>query len=531
MTTPLVHLDNLRVTFGRSATPVVRGVSFSIEAGECFALVGQSGSGKTLTALSLLGLTPESARVEVDSCVVAGEETRGYREAQWRGLRGTRVGLVSQDALSSLDPLRRVGDEVTEVLEAHSPRMSREKRKARGHQAMEQAALPEPDLRWDQYPHELSGGLRQRALIASAIAGAPQLLIADEPTTALDSLNRARILSLLGDLKASGIGLLLVSHDIGLVGNIADRIGVMHDGELVETGMAADLFASPQHPYTRQLVGSRPRLELPARDERAVSAGQPPALSCRRVSRVVVSAAGTPHAAVNDVSFDLAPGASLGVVGESGSGKSTLARILMGLEPADGGEVLLGGHPWSNVSEREKRPHRGSIQLIDQNPYDALDPRWTVGAALGEAIAIEHPQSTRTERRDRLDELLDQVGLPGELVTRRPHQLSGGQRQRVAIARALARRPRVLVCDEPVSSLDALVQNRILELLAALQDRHGLGVVLISHDLATVAQYCDEVLVMHEGRCVEYGPTAELLTSPQHPVTRELLDAATAIVA
>lgn len=530
MTTPLVQLDNLTVNFGRSGLPVVRGVSLRIDPGECFALVGQSGSGKTLTALSLLGLTPEAARVDVDSCVVAGVETRGFDDLQWRSLRGTRVGLISQDALVSLDPLRRVGDEIIEVLQVQRPRIGRDEILQRGREAMEQAALPEPELRWRQYPHELSGGLRQRALIASAIAGSPNLLIADEPTTALDSVNRSRILSLLGQLKNRGMGLLLVSHDIGLVSQIADRIGVMHEGQLVETGSVVDILRSPQHPYTQQLLSSRHRLEIEPSDQSVVPAAGPPALSCRSVSLEYVSAGGSTRVAVDDVSFDLAVGSSLGIVGESGSGKSTLARVLMCLEPADRGEVVLLGQPWSTLSERAKRPRRGTIQLIDQDPYDALNPRWSVAKTLGEAISTDDPQVGRRERRARVDELLHQVGLSETLRDRRPHQLSGGQRQRVVIARALARRPQILICDEPVSSLDALVQSRILELLASLQESHGLSVVLISHDLAAVARYCDEILVMHEGRAVDHGATAEVLTTARHPVTRELLDAAASIV-
>lgn len=530
MSSPLVQLQNLRVTFGRGSVPVVRGVDMRIDRGECFALVGQSGSGKTVTALSLLGLVPETAQVEVDSCVVAGVETRGFRDTQWRDLRGTKVGLVSQDALSSLDPLRRVGDEIVEVLQAKPPRLTLDETQSLGKEAMQRAALPDPELRWTQYPHELSGGLRQRALIASAIAGSPDLLVADEPTTALDSITRARILSLLDDLKHSGIGLLLVTHDIALVSQIADRIGVMREGDIVETGRAVDILQSPQHSYTKELLGARPRLNVAASDNRAPASAGPPTLSCRRVSRVYSAQAGAAHAAVNDVSFDLAAGTSLGVVGESGSGKSTLARILMGFEPADGGEVHLFGQPWSALSERDKHSRRGTIQLIDQDPFDALDPRWSVARTLGEAIRLEDTAATRSQRRARLHKLLDQVGLSEGINNRRPHQLSGGQRQRVVIARALARRPQVLICDEPVSALDAVVHSRILELLASLQDSHGLSIVLISHDLAAVARYCDEVMVMHDGRCVDHGPTAAVLASAQHRVTRELLEAATSIV-
>lgn len=532
MTTARVHLANLSVKFPGSALPAVDNVSLSIAAGECFALVGESGSGKTLTAMSLLGLTPGDAQVDVASRVIAGQETRSFTEAQWRGLRGTHIGLVSQDALVSLDPLRRIEQEVGEVLEISHPRAPRKLMVRQVVEALERAAVPDPEMRLRQYPHELSGGLRQRVLIASAIAGTPDILIADEPTTALDSISQARILVLLKQLKESGIALLLVSHDIGLVGQIADRIGVMRRGELVESGPTLEILGTPEHPYTQHLLDSMPSRKKrdPSRN-RAVDHQETPVIACTGLGRRHINRDGEEFVALHEVSLRVAPGTTLGVVGESGSGKTTLARILMGLEDADSGVVEFEGTPWAPAPERVRRPRRGAIQLIEQNPYDALDPRWSVATAIGEAIALDRTLRHPTARKHRLMELLEQVGLSDQLLARRPHQLSGGQRQRVAIARALARRPKVLICDEPVSALDASVQAHILLLLNTLQRNLGLSLIVISHDLGVIAQVSDDVLVLHEGCVVESGSLEAVVNHAQHPFTRELLAASPAIVA
>lgn len=532
MTTPLVQLDRLSVTFPGSTAPAVAEVSLRINAGECVALVGESGSGKTLTARSLLGLTPPEATVTVASRLIDGVETRDFTQAQWRTLRGTRVGLVSQDALVSLDPLRTIGAEVGEVIDVAEPRLAREVRLRRVIHALEQAAMPDPQMRMGQYPHELSGGLRQRALIASAIAAQPLILIADEPTTALDSLNQARILELLARLKASGIALLVVSHDIAMVRQIADRIGVMRGGQLVESGPAESVLHTPEHRYTRQLLESVPTLAPgvgsapPVEDSTASQV-----LVARGLSRSYPRSGGTRLWALHDVSLQLSSGRTLGVVGESGSGKSTLARMVMGIEPPDEGVVELMGQPWSAVSERARRPRRGAIQLIEQNPYDALDPRWSVARAIGEAIRLDTTMTHQSLRTERLRELLDQVGLSHELVHRKPHQLSGGQRQRVAIARALARRPDVLVCDEPVSALDASVQAQVLSLLGRLQRQLDLSLIVISHDLGVIAQISDEVMVLHGGEVVERGSLFEVMANPQHPFTTELIAASPVMMA
>ena len=503
-----LRVENLTVRIGR--TVVVDGISLELAAGECLALVGESGSGKTMTANALLGLSP--ATVTADVLEVGGRDVRGYRERQWRELRGKVAGLVSQDALVALDPLRRVGSEVAEVVEVHE-RLSRGEVGQRVIHALEQAAVPDPAARARQYPHELSGGLRQRSLIASALAARPTLLIADEPTTALDATVQAQILALLADLKRQGLAVLLVSHDLAVVREIADRVAVMKDGVIVETGRTADVLAHPAHEYTRALLDA-----VPTPKTRPFAGGD-----------VVLSATGLSkrfgtRTAVDDVSFDVRAGQTIGIVGESGSGKSTVASILLGMRAPDAGDVTLDGKPWSTLREGQRRPLRGLIQLVDQDPFGAFDPRWSVDRILREAIAL-----TEAPTRSRVLELLDQVGLGESHARRRPRELSGGQRQRVAIARALARRPGILVCDEPVSALDLRVQASVLALLESLQRDLGLAMVFISHDLGVIAQVSDEILVMRDGAIVERGPAADVLERPQHPFTRQLVAARTIV--
>ena len=500
-----IRVRNLTVRIGR--TVVVDGVSFDVAPGECLAIVGESGSGKTMTANALLGLSP--GQVTADELLLDGRDARRYRERDWRAVRGRTAALVSQDALVALDPLRRVEAEVAETVEVHARSLSRAEVGQRVIQALEEAAVSEPETRARQYPHELSGGLRQRALIASALAAGPSILIADEPTTALDVTVQAQILALLADLKRRGLAVLLISHDLTVVGRIADRVAVMKDGAFVEIGTTAEVLANPQHEYTRALLAA-----VPVAKTVAPTAGE-----------VVLSATGLSksygaRAAVADVSFELRHGQTLGIVGESGSGKSTVARLLLGLERPDAGDVLLGETPWSSLRESERRPQRGRIQMIDQDPFGAFDPRWTVARIIGEAVALGE-RSTPA----RVLELLAQVGLGEQHSSRRPSQLSGGQRQRVAIARALARRPEILICDEPVSALDLSIQAQALRLLADLQRDLGLAIVFISHDLGVIAALSDEILVMKDGAVVEHGSAGAVLHDPQHAFTRELLAA------
>ncbi len=513
----LVSVSNLSVSFPGSPTPAVDGVSFTIAAGECLAIVGESGSGKTQTARSLLGLTPDIAHVSAEQLTIADVDTRSLSERAWRQLRGAVVGLVSQDALVSLDPLRRIANEVAEPMQVHET-LSRAQQRERVLELLQKVSIPQPEVRARQYPHELSGGLRQRALIASALAAGPALLVADEPTTALDVTVQAQVLALLGELKASGLALLLISHDLTVVQNLADRVAVMKDGRFVEVADTSTLFAAPTHEYTRQLL----RAATEVRSAAPAGSANPIVLSARGLVKSY-RRAGERFRAVDGVSFDVPAGSTVGIVGESGSGKTTLAKLLLGIEKPDGGDVIVHGESWSTLPESRRRAHRGRIQVIHQNSLDVFDPRFSVKKILAEAVALEG--TSRKRRASRIAELMDDVALDLVLLTRRPHQLSGGQQQRVAIARALARRPEILVCDEPVSALDVTVQAQVLDLLAGLQRSMGLAMVFISHDLAVVRGLSHQILVMKDGVVVEQGEAEELFARPQHPFTKQLLAA------
>ncbi|WP_327674608.1 ABC transporter ATP-binding protein [Kitasatospora sp. NBC_00458] len=579
---PLLTVDGLDVRFG--PVHAVRDVSFTLDRGECLAVVGESGSGKSVTARTLVGLTASGPGGRVPAAVTArrlafdGRDLATLTEAEWRGVRGRRIGLVLQDALVSLDPLRTVGAEVAEPLRVHRL-AGREEIPARVRALLERAGIPEPGRRAAQYAHQLSGGLRQRALIASALAGEPDLLIADEPTTALDVTVQAQVLDLLDGLREQGTALLLISHDLSVVARLADRVAVMFGGRIVETGPTERLLADPRHPYTRALLDAVPgartrgtrlapaplrqvapdpdgcpyaarcaaadatcRSVLPPVDSlgarcwhpgsAALTVREPVALTggpsssdaglLLEVDRIGKSFAGRP--VVQEVSFHLHPGETLGLVGESGSGKTTAARIVLGLERPDTGTVRLAGRPWSELPERRRRADRLRIQAVQQDPLGSFDPRFTVERVIAEAAARAGvPRGAR--RRQRVTELLDQVGLPAALLDRRPTELSGGQRQRVAIARALAPAPTLLVCDEPVSALDLSVQAQILDLLADLRRDLGLALLFISHDLGVVQHLADRVAVMKDGRLVETAPVERLFDRPADPYTRRLLDA------
>ncbi|SDG94940.1 peptide/nickel transport system ATP-binding protein [Sinosporangium album] len=534
----LVQVENLTLRFAGRAKPAVDGVSFEIQAGECLALVGESGAGKSLTARALFGLTGRNTEVSARALRIDGHDVTAFTERQWQALRGATVGMVLQDAMVSLDPLRRIGDEIAEPIHIHARRRGL----ARGAPAgvaervielLRQVGVPDPEARRGSYPHELSGGLRQRALIASALAADPALIVADEPTTALDVIVQEQILRLLGDAKAAGRGLLLISHDLGVVSRLADRVAVMKDGAIVETGPAAALVSAPTHPYTRTLVDALPDRRPadpaarpngtagPAADVKTVPRPDgTPVLTVTGVGKTY-GTAGRQRRALHNVSLTVRPGETLGIVGESGSGKSTLARIALGLLPPDEGDVLLHGKPWSSIPERLRRSRRATIQLIHQNPTAAFDPRFTVADIVGEGVT----ERGRTARRARITELLRQVGLDEDFLTRRPHHMSGGQRQRVAIARALAPRPALLICDEPVSALDVSIQAQILDLLADLQHETGVAMLFITHSLSVVRRISHRVAIMKDGHILEEGPTAAVFAAPRHPYARQLLAA------
>ncbi|MFF2813561.1 dipeptide ABC transporter ATP-binding protein [Streptomyces sp. NPDC058000] len=538
---PLLTVSGLSVAFtaGRQRIEAVRGVGFRIARGECVALVGESGSGKSVTARALMGLAGSRAVVRAEELRLDGTDLTGLDARQWRAVRGRRIGMVLQDALSSLDPVRTVGAEISEALRNHRVVAGRGPRAARAVELLAEARVPDPARRARQHPHQLSGGQRQRALLASALAAEPELLIADEPTTALDVTTQARLLELLAEKRAAGTALLLISHDLAVVARLADRIAVMRDGRIVEEGPANELLGAPAHPFTRALLAAQPAGRPKGT---RLSGDRTPAPVVRpRVRRlpddahpVVVEAHGLVktyrgpdrelHTAVRDVSFTVARGEAVGIVGESGSGKTTVAHLVMGLTGPDGGEVRLLGQPWSARPESARRPLRNRIQLVHQDPLGSFDPRYTVRRLVAEALGAPG-QRASARVADHVVDLLRSVGLDERVLERRPAELSGGQRQRVAIARALAPEPELLVCDEPVSALDLSVQAQILDLLADLQRELRLSMLFISHDLGVITHTSDRVLVMRKGEVVESGNVTDVFRAPRHPYTRELLAA------
>ena len=516
---------------------VVHNLSFTLAPGKTLALVGESGSGKSVTARSLIGLAGAGARVSARTLSYGGQDLLGLSERGWRRLRGKGIGFVLQDALVSLDPLRAVGKEILEVLKAHNwgDRRSRGERVI---ELLDKVGVPEPRLRARQRPDQLSGGLRQRALIASALALSPGLVIADEPTTALDATVQAQILEVLQEIKARGDSLLIISHDLAVVAQLADEVLVLRHGVTVEQGPTEQVLRNPHHPYTRALLDA-----VPAEHARGtlLSPGQPAVNGLPRPdadSPLLLRASGLgkryigpdhqSRQVVDDVSFELRAGRTLGIVGESGSGKTTVARMVLGLLEPDAGRVEFLGQPWTaagseRVTEKQRRLHRRDISVIYQDPLSSFDPRWSVGQILADALDVAGFQAGQHVAR--ISQLLEQVRLPAELATRRPLQLSGGQRQRVAIARAIASNPKVIICDEPVSALDVSVQAQVLDLLADLQASLGLAYLFISHDLGVIRHVSDQVLVMRHGKVVESAPVEDLFDNPQHEYTRRLLGA------
>jgi peptide/nickel transport system ATP-binding protein len=537
----LLEVENLSVRFGDATTgrEVVSGVSFHVAPGECLGIVGESGSGKSVTARTLVGLTGRTSHTSADRFALNGENILGISDRKWRTLRGKEIGFILQDALVSLDPLRPVGKEIAEALRLHHWG-TRSQRYERVIELLGQVGVPEPEVRARQRPFELSGGLRQRALIASAIALDPRLVIADEPTTALDVTVQAQVLDLLEQIKQRGDALILISHDLAVVSRLADRVAVMNAGVIVEQGPTSRVLHRPRHDYTRALLAAIPsshprgtRLLVADRDAEPAAAARPTQVALSRGERILSAQHltkryrgpdGATRTVVNDVSLHLDAGETLGIVGESGSGKTTTARLILALTDPDEGQVLLRGEAWSALPERERRTRRRQISVIYQDPLSSFDPRWSVERVVNDALSLEqYPNAT--SRRRRTHELLGEVGLGKEHFDRRPLQLSGGQRQRVAIARALAPEPAVVVCDEPVSALDVSIQAQVLDLLCDLQDQLGVSYLFISHDLGVVQHLSDRVLVMKDGVVVEQGAASSVFEHPQHDYTRQLLRA------
>jgi microcin C transport system ATP-binding protein len=526
---PLLAVRDLSVSFvseGREV-PAVRHVSFEIERGESVALVGESGSGKSVTALSIMQLLPyPTARHPTGSIVFQGQELVGAPEAAMQRVRGDRVAMIFQEPMTSLNPLHTIEKQVNEVLRVHRG-LSRSAARTRTLELLRLVGLPEAERRLDAYPHQLSGGQRQRVMIAMALANDPDLLIADEPTTALDVTIQAQILALLRELQAKfGMALLLITHDLGVVRKMTERVCVMSAGEIVEAGVTREVFDVPRHPYTRRLLAAEPRpmARAPRADAPVVVEAQDVRVWFpirRGVMRRTVG-----HVkAVDGVSVTVREGQTVGVVGESGSGKTTLGLALLRLQAAQG-RIRFGDRDIQAVSARALRPLRREMQVVFQDPFGALSPRMSVAQIVGEGLGVHDIGATAAERSQLIDGALREVGLDPALRDRYPHEFSGGQRQRIAIARALVLKPRFVVLDEPTSALDMSVQAQVVDLLRELQARHRLAYLFISHDLKVVRAMSDEILVMRDGRVVEQGPTARVFEHPEQPYTRALMAAA-----
>jgi peptide/nickel transport system ATP-binding protein len=532
VTAPVLHVRGLSVSYRTRGGVVaaVRGADLDVWPGQVTAVVGESGSGKSTTAHAITRLLPPNGVIDAGTIRFGRHDLATLSEAELRTVRGARIGLVPQDPAVSLNPVMRIGDQVAEVLRIHGL-ATRRSAAAEAIDVLDRAGLPDAALRARQYPHELSGGMRQRALIAIAIAARPQLIIADEPTSALDVTVQRVILDHLQSLsEESGTAVLLVTHDLGVAADQAQRLVVMSQGKVVEAGPTADVLAGPRHAYTRHLLAAAPslatarhRVPLPA-----PSPDAPPLVEARHLVKEfrLPRTAGENRTlrAVDGVSFALDRGQTLALVGESGSGKSTTARMVLRLTDASAGQVLFDGADVTTARGAQARQLRRRAQLVYQNPYASLDPRFSIAEVITEPLRA-FKVGDRSSRLARARELLDRVALPASTLDRRPAELSGGQRQRVAIARALALSPDLVVCDEPVSALDVSVQAQVLELLAELQADTGVAYLFISHDLAVVRQIAHQVAVMRAGRIVETGPPEHLFTEPRHAYTRELLAA------
>jgi peptide/nickel transport system ATP-binding protein len=558
----LLNIEDLTLALP-DGTELLRGITLHVDAGETVGLVGESGSGKSLTARTALGLFPDGA-VLGGSVKVDGEEVIGSSESGILEVRRHRAAMIFQDPRAGINPMRTIGDHMTETLRlgprGRRLRATRQRRvegswggerksaaeaRARAVELLSAVRLPRPDEHMGQFPHEFSGGMLQRVMIAGALTSAPKLLICDEPTTALDVTTQAGIIQVLAEQRAQrGMGMLFITHDLNLAASICDRVYVMSKGRIEEQGDAVQVFRDPQHAYTRRLVEATPSIAVSAAERIAASAAErgaasaelpavhrvaddavPPALSVTGVSKTYPRRGKTPVRAVIDATIEIPRGGALGVVGESGSGKSTLARMIVGMEHADAGDIRIAGRERTAAPKgrAERLAHAKSVQMVFQDPYLSLDPRITAGRAIEDVLNL-HTTMTTAQARARVRELLDAVGLGERHAQARPRTLSGGQRQRVAIARAIAIEPDVLVMDEATSALDVSVQAQVLDMVAEVRRERGLTVLFISHDLGVVRRVCERTVVMRRGEIVESGPTIDLLSDPQHEYTKLLLD-------
>jgi peptide/nickel transport system ATP-binding protein len=529
----LLEVQGLAVEFHTAGGTVhaVRGVDWHVDGGEVLAILGESGSGKSVSAAAVMNLIDSPpGYVTAGRIVYRGDDLLRMPAEARRRINGRRIAMIFQDPLAHLNPVYSVGWQIAETMTAHGAASGRAAR-MRAIELLRRVGIPEPERRAGDYPHQFSGGQRQRVMIAIALALRPELLIADEPTTALDVTVQAQILGLLKELQAeTGMGLILITHDLGVVAELADRVAVMHEGRIVETGPVRRLYHTPEHPYTRRLMAAIPGRQ--ARLDRGRGHRTEALFRVRDLAKhyevttgLLRRRTGQTVRAVDGVSFDLHAGETLGLVGESGSGKSTLARALLRLEEPTAGRAHYRGRDVFALPARELLQLRRRIQVVFQDPYASLNPRMTVAEIIAEPWSIHRDALPRRQWPGRVRELLEQVGLAPEHARRYPHQFSGGQRQRIAIARALALQPEVIICDEAVSALDVSIQAQVIALLAELRRTFGLAYIFIAHDLPVVRHFADRVMVMHEGRIVEQGPTEQIFERPQHPYTRALLAA------
>ncbi|MFK8068994.1 MAG: ABC transporter ATP-binding protein [Gammaproteobacteria bacterium] len=532
MTTPLLQISNLKVCFG--STPAVDEIDLTINKGETFVLLGESGCGKSMSAMCIMRLLPNAAKIESGKVLLDGEDLLQLPESEIRNIRGGKVGMIFQEPQTSLNPVMTIGDQIAESVLCHSQITSKKAVRARVIQLLNDVGISDAERRYAEYPHQFSGGMKQRVMIAIALAGEPELLIADEPSTALDVTIQAQVLDLLLKLqKERGMAILFITHDLGVAARMADHVGVMYAGKIVETAEREQFFKKPAHPYSQKLFDALPhkmKRELSEKDHKSdqednillevknldVHFPIKKGFFRRTVGQV---------RAVNDVSLVLEKGKTVAMVGESGSGKTTFGKGVLQLIKPTNGTVLFEGKDLTNLSQAELRKHRTDIQIVFQDPYSSMNPRMIVSDIIEEGMVAQKIGKSKLERVNRVEQLLEQVGLEKGHRLRYPHEFSGGQRQRICIARALAVDPKLIICDEPTSALDVSVQSQILTLLKDLQNRLGLSYLFITHNLGVVEYIADKVAVMYQGEIVEYGDVAQVLHQPQHPYTQKLLSA------
>ncbi|OFO17961.1 ABC transporter ATP-binding protein [Corynebacterium sp. HMSC056F09] len=524
---PLLSVRDLNVSYSTAGGDVsaVQGVNLEVHPGQMTAIVGESGSGKTTSAMAAIGLLPSNATIDAGTITFDGRDITSLRRREWRELRGRRIGLIPQDPNNSLNPVQTIGASVEEGLRIHKVGTAAE-RKAKALELLERVGIDDPARRYHQYPHELSGGMKQRVLIAAAVALEPDLIIADEPTSALDVTVQKIILDLLDDMRAElGMGILFITHDLAVAGDRADRVVVMESGQLREEGLAATVLTNPRHDYTKRLLADAPSLTVAD----AGAAAKANAITDRAAVEPLVRVEGLTQrfgdfTAVDDISFTVAKGSTHAIVGESGSGKTTTGRSIAMFNTPTSGSITVGGRDIVGLRGKALREERNNIQLVYQNPYGSLDPKQSIGQTVAEPLR-NLKGARASAAKEKAKEFLDLVALNPDYYDRRPRELSGGQRQRVAIARAMIVEPELVILDEAVSALDVTVQAQILRLLARLQEELGLTYIFISHDLAVVNQISDTVSVLSKGQQVECGPTAEVFSNPQSPFTRKLIEA------